>query len=233
MYRIGDGFIVESGLFNRREHAAKDHKIQVLSWSQNLLQKWTHIFELRLKQASSIAVDNKKSLQVAGLEWEDVQETKAYLLKAAVEELEHIDLSGVNGYYRYRHMIYWTVFCVPIIAVAVYMQNFNVVVTSIAFYIYGLISTQLSYKKKKFGVSDKLLLLRGGTFGHSATIMELFKLQNIMIRQTPFQQRRGLGSLILFSASGQLTIPDIEYDTCLSMKNTLLYKVESSNKSWF
>jgi len=233
MYRIGDGFIVESGLLNRREHAAKDHKIQVLSWSQNLLQKWTHIFELRLKQASSIAVNDKKSLQVAGLAWEDVLETKAYLLKDAVEELEHIELSGVNGYYRYRHMIYWTVFCVPIIAIAVYLQNFNVVVTSIAFYIYGLVSTQLSYKKKKFGISDKLVLLRGGIFGHSATMMELFKLQNIMIRRTPFQRRRGLGSLILFSASGQLTIPDISYDTCLSMKNTLLYKVESSKKSWF
>jgi len=233
MYRIGDGFIVESGLFNRREHAAKDHKIQVLTWSQNLLQKWSSIYELKLKQASSIAVNDKKSLQVAGLEWSDVQETKAYLLKEHFTELADIQTFGVDPYFRFRHWYYWSLFLLPAIITFGYLQNHKLLIAAILFYLYGLIGTQLSFKKKRYGLTDNLLLLRGGTFGHSATMLQLFKLQNIMIRQTPFQSRRGLGSLTLFTASGQLTIPDISYESCLNMKNILLYKIESSKKSWF
>jgi len=143
MYRIGDGFIVESGLLNRREYAAKDHKIQVLTWSQNLLQKWSSIFELKLKQASSIAVNDKKSLQVAGLEWEDVQKTEAYLLKEDYEDLANIETIGVNSYYRYRHLVYWTVFLLPAVAAFIYLQEINLLITAIALYIYGIVGTLL------------------------------------------------------------------------------------------
>jgi len=233
MYRMGDGFIVESGLLNRREYAAKDHKIQVLTWSQNLLQNWSDIFELKLKQASSIAVADKKSLQVAGLDWEDVQETEAYLLKEYYPELLGIETQGVHPYYRFRHFYYWTLFLLPAIVIFTLLQEQKIAIALVAFYIYGLVSTQLSYKKKRFGISKNLLLLRGGTFGHKATILQLFKLQNIMIGSTPFQRKRNLGSLTVFTASGQVTIPDIALQTCLDLKNYLLYKIESSEKSWF
>lgn len=233
MYRIGDGFIIESGLFNRREYAAKDHKIQVLTWSQNLLQKWSSIFELKLKQASSIAVNDKKSLQVAGLEWKDVQETKAYLLKDEYNELAGMETQPVDPYYRFRRMYYWTIFLVPAIGVLLYLDERNIALAVFGWYLYGLVSTQLSYLKKRFGMTENLIMLRGGTFGHRATMLQLYKLQNIMVESTPFQRRRNLGSLVLFTASGHVTIPDIAYQKCLDMKNYLLYKIESSHKSWY
>jgi len=233
MYRIGDGFIVESGLFNRREYAAKDHKIQLLSWSQNLLQKWSSIFELKLKQASSVAVSANKSLQVAGLEWQDVQDTKAYLLKEEFPELQGIDTHPVHSYYRFKRIYYWTLFLVPAIGGFFFFGEKNIALGVFLWYLYGLISSHLSYKKKRYGLTDNLLMILGGTFGHRATIVQSFKLQNVSIESTPFQRRRDLASLVLHTASGQLSIPDIGYSRCLELKNYLLYKVESSTRSWF
>lgn len=64
--RTESGFKIISGLFNRREVAARDNKIQILNWSQNLLQKAIGLYEINLKQASSIQVKSKKSITVPG-----------------------------------------------------------------------------------------------------------------------------------------------------------------------
>lgn len=233
MYRIGEGFSIESGLLNRREYAAKDHKIQVLTWSQNLLQSWSSIFELRLTQASSIAVNDRKSLSVAGLEWEDVKETEAYLFKNDFHELSDIETYPVHPYYRFRRMYYWTIILVPTIIATAYFQEMTVSTVLFLWYLLGMVSSQLKFKKKRFGITDNLLLLQGGTFGKSETLLQLYKLQNIKIHSTPLQRRRELSSLTLYTASGQVSIPDIGYTTCVRLKNYLLYKIESSSKSWF
>ena len=232
MFRIGDGFVIESGLFNRREHAAKDHKIQLLSWSQNLLQKWSSIFELRMKQASSMQVSDKKSISVAGLEWQDVMETKAYLFKEDYSELINIETHPVHSYYRYRRLFYWTLFVVPVIVAAYFIPIPKLLLGSSIWYCYGLISTQLSYQKKRWGFSDNMLLLRGGTFGDRATMLQLYKVQNVSIHSTPFQRRRSLASITFYTASGQVTIPDIDEQVCQQIQDYLIYKVESSERSW-
>jgi len=232
MFRIGDGFVIESGLFNRREHAAKDHKIQLISWSQNLLQKWSSIFELKMKQAASVEVSDKKSIQVAGLERKDVQETEAYVFKDDHHEIGAMELRQVHSYYRFRRLYYWSVVLVPIMAIAFYFGEIKIGLIALCWYVFGLLSTQLSYSKKKYGLSKNLMMLRGGTFGHTATMLELHKLQNVMIRSTPFQRRRDLASITLFTASGYVTIPDIIISECYAIKNYVLYMIENSKKSW-
>ncbi len=232
MFRIGDGFVIESGLFNKREHAAKDHKIQLVRWTQNLLQKWSSIYELRMKQASSMEVSDKKSIQVAGLEWEDIKMTEAYLFKEQHRELSAMNLHSVDPYYRFRRLYYWSVIFLPLAGLLVYLGENKFAIAAFAWFCFGVVTTLLSYNKKRYGISENLLLLKGGTFGHSATMLQLFKLQNLMIESTPFQRRRDLASLTLFTASGQVTIPDIAYDKCLLMKNYLLYKIESNSESW-
>lgn len=232
MFRMGDGFVIESGLFNRREHAAKDHKIQLVRWTQNLLQHWSSIFELKMKQASSMEVSDKKSIQVAGLEWDEVKMTEAYLFKEDHQELEGMVMHRVDPYYRFRRLYYWSVIFIPAVCFLIYLGERNIAIAACLWYCLGLLMTQLSYLKKRYGITDNLLMLKGGTFGSSATMLQLFKIQNINIHSTPFQRRRELASLTLFTASGHVTIPDIAAEKCLAMKNYLLYKIESSKKNW-
>ena len=232
MYRSGDGFIIESGLFNRREIAAKDQKIQILSWAQNLLQKWTSIYELRMRQASSVANSAQSSITVAGLEWQDVSDTETYLFKERYTEVENIDFQPVDPYYRYRRMVFWTVLALPLFLIAYAVDSPRLMIITGVSYLLGLVGSHLSYKKKRWGISESMVMLRGGVFGNNAMMMELFKVQNVMVYSTPFQRRRALSSIILQSASGQVIIPDIGQDIVASIQDYILFKVESSNESW-
>ena len=233
MYRqSNDGFVVESGLLNRKEHAAKDEKIQLMTWSQNLLQKWGSIFQMKLNQASSVAVNDKRALKVAGLADRDVEQVESYLFKERINELDIAPRYGVHPYYRYKKLYWRTVFFIPLIVGLHYFEKQTFLVGVVALYIISLISAHLSYKKKGYALSDSLLMITGGTWGNSATKMLLHKLQNISLIQTPFQRRRGLASLVLHTASGALKIPDIAYDRCQVIKNYLLYRVESSRENW-
>jgi len=232
MFRKGQGFVIESGLLNRREMAAKDGKIQLMTFSQNLLQTWGNIFEMRLKQASSVAVNSSKSIQVAGLDHNDVELAGTYLFQEKWTRLKAEELIPVNSYFRYKKLFYRTLFFVPIIIGAYFLESYKIFSAAIILYVVFLIGAHLSYLKKKYGFSDSMLKLTGGTWGSSTTKLLLHKVQNISFSQTPFQKKRGLGSLVLYTASGSVSIPDIDDKQCLSIKNYLLYKIESSTESW-
>ncbi len=233
MYRQSDdGFVVESGLLNRREHAAKDTKIQLMTWSQNLLQNWGSIYQMKLNQASSQAVNDKRALQVAGMTAQNLDQVERYLFKERIDELGEVARYGVHSYYRYKKIFWRTVFFVPLIGGLYFMEKQTFLICVVVLYLIMLISAHLSYKKKTYALSDNLLLITGGTWGSSATKMLLHKMQSVRLLQTPFQRRRGLASLVLHTASGALRIPDIAYEQCLTLKNYLLYRVESSQEEW-
>ena len=136
MYRqSNDGFVVESGLLNRKEHAAKDEKIQLMTWSQNLLQKWGSIFQMKLNQASSVAVNDKRALKVSGLADRDVEQVESYLFKERINELDIAPRYGVHPYYRYKKLYWRTVFFVPLIVGLHYFEKQTFLVGVVALYI--------------------------------------------------------------------------------------------------
>ena len=232
MYRKGEGFIIESGLLSRKEQAAKDEKIQLLSWSQNLLQKLSSIYELRMKQASSVAVSDKGSIHVAGLHESDIHLTRKYLFKANEHEFDEMELYGVDKYFRFRRFYYWTLCLIPVCCFFGYNEKWSLLSGFIVLYIIGMIGSHLAFVKKKYAVTENLIIIMGGVWGHHATVMLTHKIQNIAMIASPFQRRRGLASLTIFTASGSITIPDIPEVICLKLKNQFLYSVENSTLAW-
>lgn len=232
MYRRGDGFMIQSGLLSRKQQAAKDHKIQLFSWSQNMLQKWADLFELQLKQASSVAINSKRSIKVVGMDQEDVRQCRQYLFEQYDEEIEDIEVNNVHTYYRFRRLYYCTILAVPVLSLFIWGGDYDKAMLAGILYVIGIIGSFLSYKNKTYGFSEKLLRINGGTFGRASTLLLIHKIQSLSIAATPFQKRRSLGSLYIHTASGSVRIPDIAYQECLRMKNLFIAKVEGSNESW-
>lgn len=232
MYRIGDGFIIESGLLSRKQYAAKDSKIQILSWSQNLLQRLASIYTIVMQQASSVNTANVKNATAAGLSQENVHEVSQYVFQDKYEDLKDICWHSIHRYYAYKLILRWTwLFIVPIGALII-SQKYNLLLPALSLYAILVISSVLKYKKKKYGLSDRLIAVRGGAYGHQLSLMELHKVQNIKVTQTPFQRRRKLSSLAIHTASTTIHIPEIYTSQAIEIKNHLLYKVESSNEPW-
>ncbi|MGA0256643.1 MAG: PH domain-containing protein [Saprospiraceae bacterium] len=232
MYRKGHGFVVVSGLLNKNERAAKDEKVQILKSSQNLLQSWAGIYELVFKQASSAQASEAKSIKSIGLSKENLFEAEAYLLKKNHNESRSLKMKGVDFYFLYKRLFYWTSLMIALTIFFVYNNKIDTLVISLLLYSLAIYASYLAYKKKRYAWGSNIFRLDAGVFGRSRQVVENHKIQNIHLKETPFQRRRGLSTVELHTASGVLTVPDIKRHDAYSMKNYLLYKVESSKKKW-
>ena len=232
MYRKGEGFIIVSGLLNKKERAAKDDKIQLVKWSQNLLQRLSGIYEILMKQASSQEVGEQKSFKVVGLSESNVFDTQAYVFKERHPELYKLPMNGINRYYFIRRLFIWSYLFVPILIVLGVLGKWIFSIYIFTLYGLALWGSYLSFKKKKYGVGNEMLRIDGGTFGRKSIAMPLFKVQNISLTETPFQRRRKLSSLIIYTASGEMKIPEIPRNKALEILNYLNYKVEVQKEKW-
>ena len=64
------------------------------------------------------------------------------------------------------------------------------------------------------------------------TYLDIFKVQNIKMKQSIFQKRGNVADLVLQTASGKIEIPCMAYQEAIKIYNHTLYKVETSNAPW-
>ena len=232
MYRSGKGFVIEKGLFNKKEQAAKDSKIQIIRSSQNLLQSLTGIYELNIRQASSSEAKSAKSFNAVGLAKEDIDHANRFIFEDKLDQLENANFQKVDVYYLIRRLSYWSMACVPSAALLFYADQLDFMGYVIMLWIFGLLRSYLSYTKKRFVITKDLLMVKGGIFGTKSTLLLNRKVQNTRLYTTPFQRRRNLASIAIYTASGTVTIPDVKKSLISGIQNYLLYKVEKSGEHW-
>ena len=232
MYRMGDGFIIESGLLNRKQYAAKDSKIQIISWSQNLLQKLAGIYTIIMQQASSISAGSIKNATAAGLSYNEVTSVSQCVFEKKYNDIDTLQWKPINYYYVYKLCVRWTLIFILPFCLMIYAQKLDILISILLLYLIIVWGSYLKYKKKRYGISKNIVAIQGGAFGHQLSIMEVHKVQNIRLIQTPFQRRRGLSSLIIHTAAATIDIPEIDTQEAMSIKDYLLYKVESSHAAW-
>ncbi len=232
MFRRGDGFVIDSGLFNRKQYAAKDSKIQMVGWSQNLLQGLARIYSIGLKQASSIENSLKSTFVAVGLSSQNISKIIDYLYGIRAEEFQSMDWQSVDRYYLFRRLYYSTVAAIIATIIIVFSQDWMDLIYVLVFFVVAVMASFLNYKKKKYGLSEHFLSVKGGTFGHSVELIEQYKIQSVSLTSTPFQRRRELASLRIMTASGLLQIPDIPSTIALRLKNRLIYTIEKSQADW-
>ena len=228
--RTSKGFKLVAGLLNRREVAALDNKIQILQWSQNLLQKGLRLYEIKLKQASSIEVSTKKSIKIPGSYSQQVEAVKGYLFKK--KELILDTPQPISVHYFYRSAMYLTLLAILLAVLFYFLDKPTQLVGVVLVYLFLLLTFYLSYKKKTYTYNDYVLKINGGTFGAGHNLMHLYKIQSIALEQNIYQRRRDLASLKIYTASGSMSIPYIQKEKAEDIFDYLSYKVEKSNKKW-
>jgi putative membrane protein len=89
-------------------------------------------------------------------------------------------------------------------------------------------------KKKRFryALNGDYALIQSGFIGKSISVFPLYKVQNVRVRQSPGQRRKGLASLKVNIAGQTLTVPYIPITDANNWRNIILAKVERSTRSW-
>ena len=223
-------FKLVAGLLNRKEKSAQRNKIQIISWSSNPIRRLFGIFHLRLYQASSVEVLGGKSFIVPGCYQEHVDKTIDGVIPGAREA--DYKIHGIHPLARWRFVLFTGLLpCVLFSVAAVIFQNWSLFAIWIYFPL-SIYMAQLYYRKRKLHLSPDYCVSASGIFGHQYRQLELYKVQSVRIRQSYYQVRRNLATLVLYTASGDVRFPYIELERARELKDYVLYRIESDKRGW-
>lgn len=229
--RIQNGFKVESGLLNRKQFSALDRKIQMVKWSDNPLKRMLGIFDLQLKQASSVEVVSKKSLRIPGCSMENIENVHQFLYPTI--NLKDTKPLKVDFSYFWRNVLYTGIIpTVIVFSIFFYFNLYTYAYWSILILLYSVITTYVAYKKWSIFIHPEMMRTKQGVFGNKYEEVALFKIQNITVNQNLFQQRRSLANLILYTASGSMRIPYIPISRANEFRDYILYIIEKDERKW-
>lgn len=230
LMRSDSGFKINAGLFTKKDTSALDHKIQIISYADNPLKKLLGIFDLRLKQAGSVAINKKTSIRIPSVRKTHIDQVIKSLYP--VGALDGIKMNAIDKRYLWRQVLVYSALFVPIIGTMTYfgliVQPFLVFST----WSYFLLTSYLTYRKKRFGYNTEMLVIQGGAYGDKAQVLPIYKIQAIKLNQSPYQRRHDLANLQLFTAAGKVIIPYIGVETAKEIRDTFLYHIESDQRSW-
>ncbi len=231
LVREKSGFKVSYGLLNRKQTSAQDTKIQTISWAQNWLQKKVGLFQVFLRQASSKEVRTAKSISVPGCDQRSVDEIQQYLLRDT-DFNALIEKTPVEKHYFWYVARNYTIAYALIAGFMIYTSSWIQFTAASIFYLYFIVTSWFRYEKKGYSLFNQVTAIYGGAYGAKHTVLENHKIQTVQLKQSWYQLRRGLASLEISTAGGNITLPFIKKETAHKIMNYLLYRVESSQKAW-
>lgn len=230
LVRTDKGFKITHGLFNSQTVSALDHKIQTVSWSDNLLKRLFKIFDLKLKQASSKEIDTKQAIQIPGCNVEQIEAVLLFLYPKDIKK--EITLKKVHPSYLNRAIFFSVAFALLPLIVGIIANLTYVIVAGAFLLIYLPGVSYLKFKKLAYGFNEELIRIHGGVFGDKNIVTPIFKIQAIEKTQSPFERSRNLASLKVYNASGSESIPFINENIADEIMNIFLKKVEVDQRSW-
>lgn len=231
-YLKKDAFEINQGLFTKKSIILKKQKIQNITVSTNPLKRLIGISYITFKQAVSGKINqkNEKVIKIVGCKKNQVDDVKTNLYD--FKDIEAQVKMYPDTYYKKRVYLFNLLFLVIIyVSIYIFTEPFFLYSLVLILPIYGFLIHK-KIKKRFYKLNDEMIVVGNGMIETHHTYLELFKVQNIKLKQTIFQQRSNVTDLILQTASGKITVPCLSYSKAIEMYNHILYKVETSRKSW-
>lgn len=228
--RSQNGFKIIRGLFNRKEISVPDQKIQIISWGDNLLKMLIGFKDLYLSQASSSQLGTNQLIKIPGCSDTHIRQVVQAVMGSV--NIEDISLTRVDDKYFKRFVIIIASIASLLTILLIIANDLMTIPFLLALVIYFIFVRYLSFRKKYYGYDKNTLYIQGGKWGHKANLLSIYKLQGIKIKQSPYQRRHQLCSLILFTASGNVSIPYIPLVKGRKIADDFIFTIESTKKNW-
>lgn len=232
-YLKEDAFEINQGLITKKSIVLKKQKVQNIIISTNPLKRLIGISFITFKQAVSgkVKVKKDKLIRIVGCKKEQIEIIKTSLFN--VTELENGEKKYSDNYYKRRIFLFTFLFAI-ILYVGLYLIFLKAEILYSAILVFPLLIFLILKKVKKrfYKITDSMLLVGSGLLETHLTYLEIFKVQNIKMKQNIFQKRSNVADIMLQTASGKINIPCIRFEDAIKIYNHTLYKVETSETSW-
>ena len=224
------GLRIRTGLISSKQKLVPFSKIQFMSWEANWIRRKIGLFMLEIHQAQSQEAKRKERIRVPITNSSFVPKLLHYYhpLVNPVAHSQH----QIHKVYPFRRML---MAGLPLALLCVVLTYYWLHLYALLFLVimpYVLLENIVFRKNFRLYISPDAFEIYSGAWGRASTIAQWYKIQYVQVKQSIYQQRHHLATVVLHTAGGQIRIPYIEVELARTVSNYALYQVEQSNRSW-
>nr|WP_321243332.1 PH domain-containing protein [uncultured Psychroserpens sp.] len=219
---------INKGLFNKVSLSLTPSRIQNIVIKTNRIKRYFGLHTLSVKQAM-VNVKQRKNFVIIALEKEQLKHLVDKLLTNYTS-----DLKALKPKWYYKRIL---VIDMLVLALIINVSGFFIFgnmmwFINIAFIIFSILYVQITYRKSYYKIDDEFITIGSGFIDTTTNILEIHKIQAVKLKQTIFQKRRQISSVIITTASKAVKIPYVSEADAKSICDYLLFKVESQDRDW-
>ncbi|WP_179020259.1 PH domain-containing protein [Winogradskyella forsetii] len=219
---------INKGLFNKVSLSLTPSRIQNLVITTNRVKQYFNLHSLSVKQAM-VNAKQQKNFKIVALEKEQLNYLTNKLLKNYNNDGE---TAKPRPYFMRISAMKMLFFLVVINGFLLGLFGMELLWMNILFVPLAILYVYYAYKKAYYRVSDDFVTIGSGVIDTTTNILEIHKIQAVKLKQTIFQKRIYITSLVIYTASKSVKIPYINEKEAFKIYNFLLYKVESQDRDW-
>lgn len=221
-----DGFRMQWGFLQTQRKQLLKEKIQMVSWSSNLLRVLLDIRILRFYMAGETMVGRSEQwirLPVVG-------EAPLGRLTAAYRSQppsEHMLENRVHPSYGWRPtMTIALPLCASLSVFLGFWKPWTVWVP-LAILTYEAVTNLVRRRKCRFWYDNHTLQVESGVWGRHQSLLNFERVQHVVVKTTPYLRSQGLATLVLHTAGKAVSLPYIPDAQARHLADLCLWKVES------
>ena len=224
------GYRIRSGLTNVKERTVVFRKIQYVSWHANWIRRLMRLWILEYHVSGSD--EQKRALKV------QVPVTNPAYVPVLAENYaplphpEGREAVRVHPSYIYRRLLMIGLFPTAALLGIFWPQWGERALVFCAYPLLIALYLWLYQRKFRLWAFREELLIRRGFLGEEFILLQWYKLQSVVLKQSLYERRHHLATVVLHTASGRLTVRFIPVATARALVNYSLYQVERSQQSW-
>ncbi|WP_418636954.1 PH domain-containing protein [Winogradskyella sp.] len=219
---------INKGLFNKVSLSLTPSRIQNLVIKTNRVKQYFNLHSLSVKQAM-VNAKQQKNFKIVALEKEQLNHL---INKLLINYNNEGEVAKPRPYFIRISVLEMLAFGIVINALSLFLFGIEMLWINVVFVPFAVLYVYFAYKKAYYKISDNFLTIGSGVIDTTTNILEIHKIQEVELKQTLFQQRSDIASLVISTASKSVTIPYVSKLEALSIYNFLLYKVESQDRDW-
>ena len=237
--KTNNNLSVSYGLIYTKTILMSPNKVQVFSFTQNWIQKKIDLCNIIIYQASSnmnISSDKSKEgskVNIPGANSLDKKTIFEFIYKS-FDDNEFIIKPNIRKF----SVNFFLIGVIPSILFFginhffEFLSSVNYIILLIIYLVIILFISYRLYKNNIMSVSKNFIKVQSGFWDITTKIIEVHKIQSIVIDQEIWYKKLNLANLTLCTAGGMIRFSYMDYFILRKIADNFLFKVEVSNKSW-
>lgn len=224
--------LISYGLMETKNTIIKPSRVQFLQVTQNYVQRFLDVFELKIVQTEQDASNGKKGkgIDVPGVSFVEKERILAEIFKI---NLKTTTVLAPSLRKFIVHAAWLSVFpAACLLSYAAYHQQVYTALGGVVFLLFTLFYHWIIYRNARLYWNAHCIAFRKGFWDVHYQVFEPSKIQKIDVFQRLWHKKLDLGSIVIYTAGGDFYFTVANYTSLKKQVNVWLYEVESKNLNW-